>query len=135
MGAEEEPAVCNIELSDFMKKVLKDSQWISIATKSEEGFHVIAVWDAVQIDKSTLGFYAAGMFATKENLEKDPYVELMAVSKEEQNGFRFSGKGVMVPKKDLPVKVRDKMQRFSNQFFEMSHSILLMDVECAKKLL
>lgn len=126
-----------LSMDETMKKVLKDCDWIALVTRGcgAESFHLIAVWKAVILDNSTLGFFAGGMFSTSKNLEKDPYVEVLAVSKKHGTGYRFSGSGKMVGKKDLEKKLADKMQKADQKFWEMSHSVLTMSIETSTKLI
>lgn len=126
-----------LSMDEGMKKTVKDTDWIALATRgcAGESFHLIAVWNAVILDSSTLGFFAGGMFATSKNLEREPYLEALIVSKKHNIGYRFTGNGKMMGKKDLDQKIADKMHKANQKFWEMSHSVLLFSLETATKLI
>jgi hypothetical protein len=132
---EKELDIQGLRLDESMKKVVKDADWVAAVTRSCEGFHLIAVWNVVILGPGTLGLYAGGMFTTANNLKQDPYIELLAASKKHNLGYRFEGNGMMVNKKDLDAKIFASMKNANPKFFDISHSILLVDLKAATKLI
>ena len=123
-----------------MKTIIRDCDWIAIATCKGKAcqlttLHMIAVWEAVILDNDTLGMYAGGMFKTAENLKSNPKAQLLITSKKHKKGYRFMGTAEIIPKSALDEKITEKMFNANKDFFNIAHSMLLVKVDKAFKLI
>lgn len=125
-------------LNDSVKKVIENSEIITIATNGKKGLHLVATWSeyvkSLDVnDGKTIVIPAGGYIQTEKNLKENDRVELLVGSKKVQGkrgmgtGYRLNGHAEMITKGALMDVVKSK--------FPWARAALVIKVDDAKQLL
>lgn len=125
-------------INKVVKKVIENSEIVTIASSGEDGPHLVATWgDFVKKldinDGKTILIPAGGYSQTEKNLEKNDHVELLVGSKKVEGkngmgtGYRLSGHAKIVS--------TGKMMDLTKSKFPWARAALVITIEKAEQLL
>ena len=125
-------------LNSNVKKVIENSEIVTIATNGKNGPHLVATWGefvkSLDIDDGkTIVIPAGGYLQTEKNLKENDRVELLVGSKQVQGkkgmgtGYRLTGRAEIVTEGVLMDLAKSK--------FPWAKAALVIEVDNATQLL
>ena len=120
------------EFTDEVKRVLEQTEVVTIGTCGPHGVHLVATWGEFirnlgVHDSDVLLIPAGGYRRTEENLSRNPRLEALIGSKEVGTGFRLSGSG--------EVQTSGKWFEMVKAKYAWARGALVIRVDKAEKLL
>jgi len=86
-----------VKIEGICKEVLKNTEWVAIATWSGNAVHLVGTWgDYVEIiNDDTILIPVGGMQETEKNLKENKHVQILVASKKVQGSYGL-GKGCVL---------------------------------------